>query len=81
MSIVKKCHTSGKKSLCSVLQKEVCFVAITTDVWTSKAVKSFVTYTVHSIDDQWRLQNYVLVTRMFDGRHTAENITEHYVQW
>jgi len=77
VSIVKKRHASGKKSLCSVLQNKARFVAITTDAWTSKAVKSFATYTVHFIDDQWRLQSYVLATRMFDGRHTAENITEH----
>ena len=37
-SMVKKRHTSGKKKLCDVLQKEARFVAVTTDAWTSKAV-------------------------------------------
>ena len=76
-SMVKKRHTSGKKKLCNVLQKETRFVAVTTDAWMSKAVKSFATYTAHFIDGNWSLQSYVLATRMFDGRHTAENVEEH----
>lgn len=78
MSMVKKRHTSGKKNLCNVLQKKARFVAVTTDAWTSKAVKSFATYTVHFIDNDWSLQSYVLATRMFDGRHTADNVKEHF---
>ena len=68
----------GKKNLCNVLQKEARFMAITTDAWTSKAVKSFTMYTAHFIDDNWSLQSYVVATRMFDGRHTAENVKEHF---
>ena len=40
-SIMKKRHTSGKKKLCDVLQKEARFVAVTTDAWTSKLVASY----------------------------------------
>ena len=75
--MVKKRYTSGKKKLCNVLQKEARFVAVTTDAWMSKAVKSFTMYTAHFIDGNWSLQSYVLATRMFDGRHTAENVKEH----
>ena len=53
-------------------------MAITTDAWTSKAVKLFTMYTTHFIDDSWSLQSYVVATRMFDGRHTAENVKEHF---
>ena len=35
-------------------------------------------YTAHFIDDNWSLQSYVLATRMFDGKHTAENVKEHF---
>ena len=49
-SMMKKRHMSGKKKLCNVLQKEVHFMAVTTDAWTSKAVKSLATYTAHFID-------------------------------
>ena len=52
-------------------------MAVTIDAWTSEAVKSFVTYTTHFIDDNWGLQSYVLAIQMYDGRHTAKNIKEH----
>ena len=58
-SIGKKCHISGKKNLSNVLQKEARFVAITTDAWTSRAVKSFATYSLHFIDNDWSLQSYI----------------------
>ena len=61
-SMVKKHQTYGKKNLCNVLQKEARFVAITTDAWTSKAIKSSTTYTTHFIDDNWSLQSYVVAT-------------------
>ena len=60
--MVKKRHMYGKKNLCNDLQKEARFVAITTDAWTSKAVKLFTTYVAHFIDDNWSLQSYVVAT-------------------
>ena len=76
-SIVKKRHILARKSLTNLLEKETHFAAITTDAWTSRAVRSFATYTVHFIDSEWSLQSYVLATRVMDGRHTAVNIVQH----
>ena len=73
-SMVKKCRMFGKKRLCEVLKKEVRFVVVTTDAWTSKAVKSFTAYTAHFIDGNWSLRSYVLATHR---RHTAEDVKEH----
>ena len=67
----------GKKNLCNVLWKEARFAAVTIDTWTSKAIKSFATYIANFIDDNWSLQSCVLVTQIFDVRHTAGNIKEH----
>ena len=75
--MVKRPHTYGKKKLCDVLQKEARFMAVKIEVWMSKAVKSFTTYTAHFIDGNWSLQSYVLATQIFNGRHTAENVKEH----
>ena len=58
----QKHHTSGRKNLCKVLQKKACFVAVTTDAWTSKAVKSFTSYVYCFIDDSCSLQSYILAT-------------------
>ena len=49
-------------------------VAITTDGWTSRATQSYVTVTCHFINDDWRIENYVLQTRRLDDKHTGENI-------
>ena len=76
-SIVKKRHANGKRSLTTLMEKETRFAAITTDAWTSRAVQSFATYTIHFIDSEWCLKSYVLATRIIDGRHTAVNIVQH----
>ena len=73
---IGKRHNEGKSELCALL-KEVPAVAITTDAWTSKAVRSFATYTVHFLNESWELQSFVLATRPMDGSHTAEHIAEH----
>ena len=68
----EKCatHISGKKKLCDVLQKRTCFMAITTDAWTSKSVKSFAMYTVHFIDGNMLLIIIVTLMRSFRLRIT-----------
>ena len=49
-------------------------IALTTDGWTSRATESYITVTVHFIDEAWKLKNYVLVTRPMHESHTGENI-------
>jgi len=41
-------------------------------------VRSFATYTVHFIDNEWCFKSYVLATRVIDGRHTAVNVAQHF---
>ena len=36
---------------------------ITTDAWTSKQNKSYITTTVNYIDEKWNMKSYVLQTR------------------
>lgn len=49
-------------------------VALTMDGWTSCATASYVTATVHYIDDEWVLQNHVLQTRVLNEAHTGNNL-------
>ncbi|WAQ94089.1 ZBED1-like protein [Mya arenaria] len=51
-------------------------VALTTDGWTSKANESYVTITSIHITQKWRLQNFVLQTRMMPEIHTGVNIAK-----
>ena len=50
-------------------------VSITTDCWTSRAVESFMTVTVHFITGDWQLQSRVLTTMALRGSHTAEKLS------
>ena len=66
-----------ERSLTTLVEKETSIVAITTDTWTSRAMKSLATYTIYFIDGEWCLKSYVLATQIIDGRHTAVNIVQH----
>lgn len=55
--------------------------AITSDAWTDNYVHlSYSTYTHHYIDDNWQLKHRVLKTGLSDGRHTAENIRNQFIE-
>ena len=49
-------------------------VSVTTDSWTSRATKSYVTITVHYISDNFTMHSKILQTRELDESHTGENI-------
>lgn len=58
----------------SIILNNATTVSITTDAWTSTAVESYVTVTVHFINDSWELKSYVLETFEHPENHTAENL-------
>ena len=51
-------------------------VAITTDLWTSRATESYITLTAHFIDDEWKLNSKVLSTVGMPEQHTGKNIAD-----
>lgn len=50
-------------------------VSCTFDYWSSTAQESYITVTVHFIDDQWCPKSYTLTTHKLDDRHTASNLS------
>lgn len=50
-------------------------VALTVDGWTSCATDSYITVTVHYVDNEWDLQSHVLQTRVFNESHTGINLS------
>lgn len=50
------------------------FVAVTSDIWTSCTNDSYLSVTVHYIDDHWVLCNRVLAVMPIEDRHTGDNI-------
>jgi hypothetical protein len=52
------------------------FVALTSDIWTSAANESYISVTVHYIDNSWVLCDRVLAVMPIDERHTGDNIVK-----
>ena len=53
-------------------------VYLTIDLWTNRNMRSFLGISVHFIDEDWKLNSFVLAADSFPGRHTAENIAQAY---
>ena len=56
---------------------KVCnMIALTTDIWTSRATQSFVTTTAYYTNKEWNLTSCVVETIHFPGHHTGISISE-----
>ena len=49
-------------------------LALTTDLWTSRARDSYISVTIHFIDTQFRLHRWTPYCSPFADRHTGDNI-------
>ena len=52
--------------------------AATTDIWTSSGGggEPYLSFTIHFVSEQWKLESICLETVLFPDDHTADNITE-----
>lgn len=74
-TLIRKTFEDGKAAL-SVRLHDASSVALTTDIWTSKATQAFATTTAHYLDGSWNLVSCVLETIHFPGSHTGIRISE-----
>jgi hypothetical protein len=58
------------------LKQNDSMISLTTDIWTSKNMKSYISLTRHFIDDKFRLQSCTLDLAPFDCNHTGINIAK-----
>lgn len=56
------------------LNRNVEFVSLTTDTWTSLRNESYMAVTVHFIDEKCELNSYLLSCSKFSEKHTSENL-------
>jgi hypothetical protein len=70
-NMVEKLHAENILALKKSSNKHVTF---TTDIWTSTATTSFITFTSHFISDDFQCKPFLLDTKEFPGNHTGENI-------
>lgn len=52
-------------------------ISLTTDAWTSSKPESYITVTIHILNDKWQMESYVLCTDPFCLAHTAGNLAAH----
>ena len=65
-----------KEAILQELHSSSRVFAFTTDMWTSRSTHSYVSFTIHFINDEYHLKHYLLETKEFTEAHTAENIVE-----
>ena len=78
-SLLAKKHVEGQGRLRKLLE-EAEAVALTTDMWTSKAMEGYITMTVHFISSNWTMSSLVMATAGFVNSHTGANIGKRMVE-
>ena len=74
--VVRQKFVNGKASMKQYLESEVHFMAITTDIWTSRANDAYLSLTMHFVDSSWDMILCALATAPFPEHHTAVNIVD-----
>ncbi|XP_039535814.1 E3 SUMO-protein ligase ZBED1-like [Pimephales promelas] len=64
----------GLKDKVSALIQQSEALSLTTDMWTSLRMESYMTVTAHFIDGDWKAQSLVLETKQMEEAHTGINI-------
>ena len=68
-------YTSVKEKMKKEIASVQYFVA-TTDLWSSVGLCPYMNYTIHFIDNNWRLSNRCLETHFLPQSHTGENLAD-----
>lgn len=56
------------------MKAEMDWFCVTTDIWTSRTMESFMAVTIHYLDADFRMKEFVLEVRQFGKSHTADHI-------
>ena len=57
-----------------------CAYSLTTDAWASRYASSYLTYTVHLLDEDFKFQAYVLGTYKVSESHTSDMLKNHIIR-
>lgn len=77
-TVIPKLYSYVKKAIKGMIKecRGVAGIAFTTDGWTSRSNTSYLTLTVHLIDQSWNLKAFVLTTEEVRESHTADNLAQ-----
>lgn len=73
-SALQSKYETVREKLSSML-RDVEYISITADTWTSIATESYLTITVHYVSHEWLLKSHVLGTLLLEERHTGEHLS------
>ena len=74
--VIEEANMMSDKVL-KVIEKECIYFACTTDMWSSRHRKSFITITQHFLTEDFFMKNFVLEVKEVFGSHTGEMILNH----
>ena len=75
MKVLRTLYEAEKEKLLEEL-RQVEYVALTGDFWTSVATESYLGLTAHFISSDWQLMSRVLQTRELTEHHTGIQMSE-----
>ena len=67
-------HSEGRYQIGHGDRPDMVGVAFTSDIWSSRALNSYISLTMHYISKEWNLHKYLIGCSNFDERHTAVEI-------
>ena len=73
---IPKLYDSTRENVLTASLRNVEFYAATTDLWSSRGMTPYMGFTVHWIDDQWKLVSRCLGTKFVPKDHTAPELGE-----
>ena len=71
LSIRSREVQAGMKSIITEITPNLKSAAFTSDLWTSRAQDSYISWTFHTIDENWRLHHWTPHVQQFSGRQTG----------
>ena len=72
---IPKLYNETRETILQQLESAEFFSA-TSDMWSSNTMEPYMSYTVHFIDSDWKLQSRCLQTLYTPADHTAENLAD-----
>ncbi|CAG8524983.1 2481_t:CDS:2 [Diversispora eburnea] len=76
---IMELYVTNVAKMQTVLQKLQSKISFTTDIWVFTSMKSFMSITVHFIDNKWQIQNIIIDFVQIYGSHTGSNIKNSFV--
>lgn len=73
---VKRLATELRSSLMTRIVRECEYYCLTTDIWTDRAMRSFMALTIHYLDQEFNMNRWTLEVIHFPGRHTGASIAQ-----